>query len=475
MISGFSEQWQCAPGKWMVWSPCETTRKAMESAPDLGMDTSFIQADHLRSGIEGESCVRRLVFTTFAIHDHFDESTIANVFTEFVRSHNTFHTAFPVTMDLRPSGRTLQPEQISLAVTATSRDNPNITVKDHLLDAVPELHEWAAFAFAVTGIEHAGPDAAEPRFEVVVASDHLYTDGVSQAITFFELLSRYTCARSGTEYTAPPVRPYSEFAAEQRTLAATLTPTHPDVRQWREVLGRNGGMPRFPLSLGLRDGESAPGRISVHSSFVDAERTARFSVAAKSAGANMSSALLAVLGQVHHTLTGDELFTMLVPRADRSGAGDAMAIGWYVTLVPVQFHASGEFHEVARAAHSALNVSKQLDRTPVFPVIDLLADDPGFPVNHGFAAPMLSYVDVTRVPGADLARRHDFSVFANATPSREVFTWINRDESGLDFNATYPDTPQAIRAVDTVFRLLRDHIIEVSDQLPVHDPIAAAS
>lgn len=463
MISGFSEQWQCPTGEWIVWAADSATRQAMATAPDLGVGTAFIQADHLRSGIDGEACVRRLVFTTFTIRDVFDEIAMASVFSDFVRAHAIFHTAFPVSSALDPRGRTLLPEQVTLTITATSDVHPRTTVKDHLMATVPDLHEWAAFAFAVTGIENAGSDTEDPQFQVVVCSDHLFTDGVSQAITFYEILSRYTAARADQPYTPTPVRPYREYTAEQRTMAAALTPTHPDVAYWRETLNRAGGMPRFPLPLGLPDGASAPGRIAVHGSFVDADRTTRFGDAAKRAGANMSSALLAVLGQVHHALTGDELFTMLIPRADRSTGGDAMAVGWYVTLVPVQFTASGDFDEVARNAHAAVAAAKQVDRTPVFPIIDLLADDPGFPVEHGFAAPMLSYIDVTRVPGAELARQHDFSVFANATPSREVFTWINRDTSGLDFNAMHPDTPEAARAVDTVFRLLRDHIIEVAE------------
>ncbi|KXO99485.1 condensation domain-containing protein [Tsukamurella pseudospumae] len=466
MISGFSEQWQCPAGEWAVWAPDATTRAAMKTAPEQGVSTSFIQADHLRSGIDGEACTRRLVFTTFTIHDVFDESLINVVFTDFVRAHDVFHTSFPVSTQPDPHGRTLTPEQIGLAITASSNSRPGVTVKDHLLESVPELHDWAAFAFAVTGVERARPDSPAPRFDVVVCSDHMFTDGVSQAVSFFELLTRYTAARAGRPFTAVPVRPYSEFTREQRTLAATLTPTHPDVVQWRETLRRSGGMPRFPLPLGLAEGEAAPGRIAVHGSFIDAERTARFAAAAKRAGANMSSALLAVLGQVHHNLTGDELFTMLIPRADRSGTGDAMAVGWYVTLVPVQFSARGDFDEVARNAHGAVAVARQLERTPVFPVIDLLADDPDFPVEHGFTSPMLSYIDVTRVPGAELARQHDFSVFANATPSREVFVWLNRDESGLDFNAMHPDTVQAARSVDTVFRLLRDRIVEVAERSP---------
>lgn len=470
MISGFSEQWQCPAGEWTVWAPDADTKEAMRTAPDLGVRTSFVQADHLRSGIEGEACTRRLVFTIFTIHDVYDASTAASVFTDFVRAHGVFHTAFPVSTDLNPRGRTLSPDRIALTVEATSETYPETTVKSYLMDSIPELHEWAAFAFAVTGVENARPDAPAPQFQVVVASDHLYTDGVSQAITFFEILSRYTAARSGTEFTPMPVRPHSEFTREQRALADTLTPTHPDVVQWRETLRRSGGMPRFPLPLGLADGEAAAGRIAVHASFIDAARTARFAAAAKRAGTNMSSALLAVLGQVHHELTGDDLFTMLIPRADRSGAGDAMAVGWYVTLVPVQFSAAGSFDLVARNAHAAVSTAKQLDRTPVFPIIDLLADDPEFPVEHGFSAPMLSYIDVTRVPGAELARRHDFSVFANATPSREVFIWINRDESGLDFNAMHPDTAQATRSVDTVFRMLRDRIVEVADRRPALVP-----
>lgn len=466
MMSGFSEQWVCPAGEWAVWAPDSATRAAIETAPDLGVETSFIQADHLRSGIDGEASVRRLVFTTFTIHDVFDEIAMTSVFSDFVRSHGIFHTAFDISSDLNPRGRTLQPDQVSLAITATSGTRPEATVKDYLMTMLPGLDEWASFAFAVTGVENARPGSADPHFQVIVCSDHLFTDGVSQAISFFEILSRYTAARTGEPYSAAPVRPYREFTAEQRTMAATLTPTHPDVVQWRETLRRAGGMPRFPLPLGLSDGACAPGKIAVHGAFVDAGRTARFGVAAKLAGANMSSALLGVLGQVHHDLTGDDLFTMLIPRADRSASGDAMAVGWYVTLVPVQFNASGSFDEVARNAHEAVALAKQLDRTPVFPVIDLLADDPDFPVEHGFAAPMLSYIDVTRVPGADLARHHDFSVFANATPSREVFTWINRDTTGLDFNAMHPDTPEAAHAVDTVFHALRDHIVRIADRSP---------
>ncbi|WP_132992637.1 condensation domain-containing protein [Gordonia zhaorongruii] len=462
MMSGFVNQWKCLPGEWISWSPDEATRDAMRKAPDLGVDTSFIQADHLRSGVEGEACTRRLVFTTFTIHDTFDEDVIRSVFNAFVRSHESFHTAFPVSDHLRPEGRTLAPEQIELTVSATSNDHPGVTVKEHLMEHVPGLEDWAAFEFAVTGIEYAGEDADDPHFEVVIAADHMFTDGVSQAITFFEILSRYSAAREGVPYSGAPVRPYPEFCAEQRALVDTLTPEHPAVRQWQEVVDRAGGMPQFPLPLGLEPEESAPGRILVHTSFVDADKTTRFAKAAKQAGANMGSALLAVLGQVHCELSGEELFTMLVPRSDRSASGDAMAVGWYVTLVPVQFNARGSFEQVVANAHEAMNAAKQLERVPVFPVIDLLADDPSFPVKHGFAAPMLSYVDVSRVPGAELARQHNFSVYANATPSREVFTWINRDDSGLDFNATHPDTEEAIAAVDAVFQGLRDKIVDVA-------------
>lgn len=462
MKSGFIEQWECLTGEWITWSPDEATRKSMREAPELGVQTSFIQADHLRSGISGEACTRRLVFTKFTVYDHFDQNVMTTVVNDFVRAHEPFHTAFDKFGERRPPGRTLKPEQIELTVAATSQDHPGRTVKEHLLEHVPGLEDWAAFEFAVTGVECARPGQDAPYFEVIVAVDHMFTDGVSQAVSFFEIMSRYSAAREGVEYVGLPVRPYPDFCAEQRAFADTLTPSHPAVQQWREVVDRAGGMPTFGLPLGLGPDESVPGKILVHSSFVDSETASRFATAAKQAGANTGSALLAILGQVHYELTGDELFTMLVPRADRSSPGDAMAVGWYVTLVPVQFTARGPFEVVAAAAHAALDTAKRLERVPVFPVIDLLADDPTFPVEHGFASPMLSYVDVNRVPGAELARRHDFSVYANATPSREVFMWINRDESGLDFNATHPDTPDASSSVDTVFRSLRDKIIDVA-------------
>lgn len=474
MKSGFVEEWKCLPGEWIAWSPDTATCDNMREAPDLGVQSSFIQADHLRSALDEQACTRRLVFTTFTVYDRFDADAAATAFNEFVRAHESFHTRFDMSGDTRPAGRTLRPDQISLTVSATSDEQPGATVKDHLMASVPALDEWAAFAFAATGVEHAGEDVESPRFDIVIAVDHMFTDGVSQAVSFFEILSRYSAAREGVPYTGFPVRPYSEFCAEQRASTSALTPEDPTVRQWHEVVRRAGGMPRFPLPLGLAPGQSAPGRIMVHPSFVDVETATAFAAAAKSAGANTGSALLAVLGQVHCELTGEELFTMLIPRADRSAVGDAMAVGWYVTLVPVQFDARGSFTEVVAAAHAAMGAARRLERVPVFPIIDLLADDPSFPVEHGFAAPMLSYVDVSRVPGAELARRHDFSVYASATPSQEVFMWINRDETGLDFNATYPDTAEAVEAVRTVFGSLHEKIVDVAALHGASTPKASA-
>jgi hypothetical protein len=170
MISGFAEHWQCPSGEWAIWTPDAATREAMNNAPDLGVEASFIQADYLRSSIEGESRVRRLVFTSFTVHDKFDAEIIADVFTDFVRAHQAFHAAFSVTTDLRPRGRTLRPEQISLTVSARSSDHPDRTVKEHLIDSAPTLHEWAAFAFAVNEIENASREATDPRFQVVLCS-----------------------------------------------------------------------------------------------------------------------------------------------------------------------------------------------------------------------------------------------------------------------------------------------------------------
>ncbi|MDF0531023.1 condensation domain-containing protein [Tsukamurella sp. 8F] len=461
MKTGFSTQWVCPRGAWRVWAPGAEVRAALAAAPESEVAPSFIQADHLRSGGSGESAVQRLAFTTFEVHDRFDAGVMARVVTEFVQAHDVFHTGFLPGEDGALCSRSLSAEAVTLDVVATSEGDPR-TVKEYLLAEVPGLDEWASFAFAVTGTEHAGPDAAEPRFTMVIACDHLYTDGVSQAVGFFEILTRYTAALEGAPFVAAPTRPYRAYATEQRAWASALTEVHPEVNAWREVLSRSGGMPRFPLPLGLGPDECAPGECTVDGGFADTATAVAFAARARAAGGSMGSALLALLADIAYDLTGDRLFTMMVPRADRPDAGDAFAIGWYVTLVPVQFEVADDFDETVRRAQAAQKRAKTMERLPVFPVIDLLADDPGFPVRHGFSAPMLSYVDVTRVPGADLAQRHDFSVYANPTPAREVFVWINRDDAGLDFTAMHPGTPQARESVAEVAARMRARILALT-------------
>ncbi len=461
MESGLLSQWRCPVGEWQVWAPDGATRAAMVAAPPAEAVPSFIQEDHLRSGEQDPGTPRR-VFTTFTIHERFSADVMGAVFTELVRAHAVFHTAF-VPSDGGYQSRTLRADQVELAVVATSATaDPGSTLKDHLVSSLPRLSEWAAFAFAVTGIEHAGSDAVDPRFTVVVAADHLFTDGVSQAVMFLEILSRYSVALTGQAYCGPASRPYPEFAAEQRSVAATLCPAHPGVVQWRDVVARVGGMPTSALPLGLTDGESALGEIVVHPSFLDPTRTAGFASLARRCGGSTGSALLALMAEIDHSLTGAETFTMMVPLAHRTDPADVFSVGWFATLVPVQFASTGPFEDIVGRAHAALRHAKKLERLPIFPVIDLLAADDGFPVEHGFAAPMLSYIDVTRVPGAELAHRHGLAVFADPAPMREVFVWINRDESGLDFNAMFPGTPAARAAVEETFTRLRDRVHDLT-------------
>lgn len=435
----------------------------MNAAALTDGEPSFIQEDHLRSGTDEEQSIQRLVYVTFTMNDVYDEAVMERAFTEYARRHSSYHAQY-VKCDCGYRARYIEPEQMELEVVATSESNgPGVTAKDYLQSGLPGLDEWSSFAFGVTGIESARADSAAPQFTVLIAADHLFTDAISLSISFYELVSRYSALRAGREYVSPPVRSYRDFSDEQRARARALSPDHPEVTRWREIVRRAGGMPRFPLPLGVEPGRGAAPQIAVETAFLDPDRVAAFAAAAKRCGGAMGSALLAVQAELERELTGSDLFTMMAPRSHRPDPSDLMAVGWYITLVPVQFSTEGDFPTLVRAAHQALATARELERLPVFPVIDVLRDDPEFPVEHGFDAPMLSYIDITRTPGAELARSHDVSIFANATPMREVYMWINRDAGGLDFRAMYPGNPTAESSVQTYFTLLRDRLGELSN------------
>lgn len=461
MMSGLTQQWDCALGEWAVWAPSHRSREAMNTAALTDNEPSFIQEDHLRSGTDEERAVQRLVYVTFTMNDVYDQAVMERAFTEYARLHSSYHAQY-VKIDGGYRARYIAPDDMELAVVATSSTEPGVTAKDYLQSALPDLDEWSSFAFGVTGVEAASEDDPAPQFTVLIAADHLFTDAISLSISFYELVSRYSALRAGREYVSPPVRSYRDFSAEQRGRARDLRPDHPGVARWREVVRRAGGMPKFPLPLGIAEGRGIAPQISVETAFLDPERVASFAANAKHCGGAMGSALLAVQAELERELTGSDLFTMMAPRSHRPDPTDLMSVGWYITLVPVQFSTRGDFRTLVSAAREALASARELERLPVFPVIDVLRDDPEFPVDHGFDAPMLSYIDITRTPGAELARSHDVSIFANATPMREVYMWINRDAGGLDFRAMYPGNPTAESSVGIYFSLLRDRLDELS-------------
>lgn len=434
----------------------------MNAAELTDNEPSFIQEDHLRSGTDEEQSIQRLVYVTFTMNDVYDATAMEQAFTEYARQHSSYHAQY-VKCDCGYRARYIRPEDMELEVVATSETTgPGVTAKDYLQTALPDLDEWSSFAFGVTGIEAAQDDSPAPQFTVLIAADHLFTDAISLSISFYELVSRYAAIRAGREYVAPPVRSYRDFSAEQRERARGLHPDHPEVTRWREIVRRAGGMPRFPLPLGLESGRGIAPQIAVETAFLDPARVAAFAATAKQCGGAMGSALLAVQAELEREITGSDLFTMMAPRSHRPDPTDLMAVGWYITLVPVQFSTRGDFPDLVKAAQQALTTARELERLPVFPVIDMLRDDPDFPVDHGFDAPMLSYIDITRTPGAELARSHDVSIFANETPMREVYMWINRDADGLDFRAMYPGNPTAEASVRTYFSLLRDRLDQLS-------------
>ncbi len=462
VITGFADKWLCEPGEWIVWTASEANRCAIKAADPCRTATSFVQQDHLRSARPAGRSINRLGVTRFTVFEHFDEAVMERVITDFLRAHSTFHTWFSEAEDGTWEGRTLPADQIEVEVAARSESLPGVTVKDFVLERLHTLDDWSAFAFGVSDLECAQGD--DPRFTLIVCSDHLYTDGVSQAITFVELLSRYTAAVAGVQFVEIPTRPYGDYAAAQRARIAALAPDSPEVLHWREVVSCSGGtLPSFPLPLGLADGAAAPGAMAVGLEFVGAQELDQFRRVVRAAGGTMNAGLLAVMAELNRRFTGQETFTMTVPRNDRSDPLDALAVGWYVTLVPVHFEcpASATFADIVRNASAGIAAARQLDGVPIYPLIDLLADDPAFGVDHGFAAPMLSYLDLTRLPGADLAVRHDFSVFGNATPAREVFLWLNRHEGGLDFNAMHPATPTATVSVHRYLDEFREVILRM--------------
>ncbi|WP_280382676.1 condensation domain-containing protein [Nocardia wallacei] len=449
---GFFDDWHPQPGRLTSWTASARARAAALAAPLHPTPPSYQQQEYLRT-IRRTATARhrpsRLCMISFDMPGSPDMTAMTRAVTAFLRRHDTFSSRFAPGPGDRIARYVLPPEQITVMPTDHGEFPDAEAIRQHVQDTTPDALHWDCFSFGV--IER------EQSFTVYAAVDHLHTDGVAQALTCVDLLLLYGAELSDSPVPVAPVDGHVAYCARERAGNARLTAASPEVGTWLKLLRHNGGeMPSFPLHLGTAATEGYLRGAQVTMPLFTEADALRFEQVCGDNEGRFLGGLFAVLALTEAELTGNDRHFILSPTNTRSTPGESGSVGYYTNLVPIAFDvpADAAFTSLVAAAQSAVDRAKTLADVSPYRVLELAPPELGIRVRPGWAAMMLSYVDVRRIAGVEMFDRINGGLFANRAAANEVYLWVNRFPDVTTLSLLFPDTDAAHESVERYVKTL---------------------
>ncbi|WP_405491951.1 condensation domain-containing protein [Nocardia sp. NBC_00511] len=440
---GLFDDWHPQPGRLTTWTASPRSRAQMLEAPRHEIGPSYQQEAYLRAAHRNTGAalrVSRLCMISFDIPGVPDQRAMTAAVNEFLRRHDTFSSWFERDSGDRVIRHVADPAAIEFIPEDLGEFSDIAALRERVQAVTPGPFEWDCFSFGV--IER--PDS----FTVYAAVDHLHTDGVAQALSCVDLLWLYGNEMAGTVTALPRVDGHLAYCARERRLNERLTLESHAVRRWVEVLRDNDGdVPSFPLDLGEAAGYR-PGAQATTTLLTEPEML-RFEEACQARGGRVVGGWFTALALTEYELSGRTNYFGLAPANTRFLPGEEASVGWYTNLIPVvvPVDSGSTFAGLVAVAQESAECAKDLTDVSLHRVLELITPDLGIRTRPGFAAPMLSYVDVRKFPGAQLFDRIKGGLYATPASSGEVYVWINRLPEETTLSVLFPDTPQAHESV----------------------------
>lgn len=292
------------------------------------------------------------------------------------------------------------------------------------------------------------------RTVVYVGMDHMYSDGFSILVGFFELTAGYEARRTTGEAVAmPTTTSFVDHAAAERAEFAEVSRRHPAVRYWMGYgLKGRGSLGSFPMPLGLAPGEKAwlvPG----HHVLVAGDEADRLERLAKDAGVGLAALVYAAFALTARDLTGAGAYRFLNPVITRDTPELMLAAGWLVNLIPihVRVRRGEDLLTVARRVREVFAEAKVAGQVPVVRVVQLLQDTLRLDLTGDSRPAIASYLDGRRIPGHETWAERDLYGLTGSGYDDDVNVWVNRTDEDLHVTCSVPDTPEAVAGVAHFF------------------------
>jgi hypothetical protein len=447
------------------WTPTQATLDAMAAAPPTGIAPSMMQATHLalakskhREGYTDSSwlCV------AWELPGPFDVDAWTRTLTRWARRHGGMRNWFTVESDEPDSEirrHELAPEQLAFEPTIHPGEVTPEEMRDHVR---AQMDEWAVplgrLGYTCTAVS--GP----AKTVVYVGADHSYTDGVSSLLTFWELNAIYDCERAGTEPDLPEVGSYPDYCIEERARADRIDVEAPGVQDWLYFLLRGGGrLPRFPLDLGMTPGVKVP-IVPVYQELLSGDLDDAYAATVEELGGTYAAGIYASCAMAAHELGAATSYRCLNPVHSRWSPRWAVAMGWFINLVPlhVDIEPDDTFGSLARRTRQEFRDTREAGEVPTLRVVEILSEHMEFDADSSERPPVMSYLDGFKVPGHERWLEHDFWGLTGAGDDDDVYVWLMRMPGRTYVTCSCPGTAQAQHAVSSYFARVAEILQEVA-------------
>jgi hypothetical protein len=456
MFLGTLEDWT-AEGTVVSWYPTEASYASAADAAPHSAPVSYQQSQHLQYYRRQTSLGRdipRLCIGVWEIMGVCDIDAMSEAVNAHVRRHDTYHDRFGFgENDEIHRYAIADPEAITLAPTDHGWMTPP-QIRKLILDT-PDPLQWDCFTFGII--------QSEDRFMVYIAIDHLRADGMSAGVIFLDIQTTYFATLENTPAALIPAASYRDYCHNQRAYTAGLDEQSPQIQSWRSFVDANGGgLPAFPLELG-EPAADTPGVIDVFD-LIDDDQGRRFESACRAAGARFSGGVFACAAMAEHRLTGAPTYFGLTPFENRRDPAFATAVGWLASFVPLAIPTGGApFDEVVSSAQTSFDANRTLGAVPYYHLLEMPAVSSPPLVAPDRPVPMLSYIDIRKLPFSDYWDGLRIGIWGDNRLSEAVCMWVNRMHDRTQLVVAYPGTDVARESVLRYVEAMRAEFARVAD------------
>ena len=424
--------YEAQPGQLIEWTLHPTAIAAAVRSERDPRPPSYTQEAHVGTaavlrdiGIEAPTWLG----TAFDISGALDVDALEAALLHWIARHETLRSGLRLAGD-EWERFTLRAEDVSLDRTVRRQFPRGADVLRYLEDRSDEATDpltWPPYLFATVG--------RDDGFTVYLAFDHSNVDGYSIGQIPYEIHELYAAAVDGRPARLAEAGSYVDFSKIEREAADDVTADHESVLRWRDFVQTcGGGLPAFPLDMGVTPGE-LPKQTGVCEWLLDSADAKVFGAACKAAGGNFFAGVLAIASIVAYERGDQPVYRTVIPFHTRSQDQWATSLGWYIGLAPIEIataHAR-DFHELVGMAHEAVRKAKPVAQVP-FAKVCTLMDAAVRPVS------VVSYMDARMLPGAHQWRDWKAHAFGKVSYGDEAYLWVNRTVDGLYVSCRYPGT-----------------------------------